>query len=266
MRALFAMREDYVAAIDHYATIMPEKFRVRFHLENLRKEQAKEAIEGPLTLGRSCHFANGVADKLVEELIRSVQVQTVGARTEAITGEFVEPVQLQVVCDRIWRDLKPEDTEITLAHLETISVEKALLSFYDESIEEVARDTGIDRSVLRARGLNKSSLLQLVRAEWFFAATRETAGLRNDAVDCFDKLHLIRGRTAPWSAMYALTHDRFVDAIQASYQRMLLSLEAGAEKTRSQLEAKAIGWVSLGRRKSELLRGEVISQSTRVAQ
>src|SRR6476646_148231 len=67
IRALFAMREDYVAAIDQYATIMPEKFRVRFHLENLRKDQAKEAIEGPLTLGKNRHFAEGVAQKLVEE-------------------------------------------------------------------------------------------------------------------------------------------------------------------------------------------------------
>src|SRR5215831_17587429 len=149
MRTLFAMREDYVAAIDGYARIMPEEFRIRFHLENLREPQALEAIEGPLRLDRRHHFAPGVAEKLVKELMK-VQVETASGRAEAITGEFVEPVQLQVVCERLWGDLKPEDTEITFAHLETISVEKALLGFYEESIQAVALDTGIAEGTLRS--------------------------------------------------------------------------------------------------------------------
>ena len=128
MRALFAMREDYVAAVDKYASIMPEKFRVRFHLENLRKPQAIEAVKGPLCLGQARHFGTGVAEELVKELMK-VHLEDASGQPEAITGEFVEPVQLQVVCDRLWRDLKPEDTEITFAHLETISVEKALPQF-----------------------------------------------------------------------------------------------------------------------------------------
>jgi hypothetical protein len=259
MRVLFAMREDYVAAMDQYAPIMPEKFRVRFHLENLRKQQAKEAVEGPLALSKNRHFAEGVAEKLVQELM-TVQVQTAGGQTEAITGEFVEPVQLQVVCDRIWRDLKPEDTEITLAHLETISVEKALLSFYEESIEDVARETGIDKSALRSWFEQKLVTPAGTRGMVFRGET-ETAGMRNDAVDALDKLHLIRIEVRHGQRWYELAHDRFVDAIQASYQRVLLSLEAGAEETRSQLEAKASVWVKLGRKKSELLRDDELHKA-----
>ena len=86
-----------------------------------------------------------------------------------------------------------------------------------------------------------------------FRGETETAGMRNDAVDAFDMRHIIRSELRDGRPWYELTHDRFVDAIQASYRRILISLEAGAEETRSQLEAKAIGWVSLGRRRSELL-------------
>jgi hypothetical protein len=259
MRALFAMREDYVAAIDQYATIMPEKFRVRFHLENLRKDQAIKAIEGPLTRGQNRHFAKGIADKLVEQLMR-VYVKTASGRREAITGEFVEPVQLQVVCERLWRDLKPEDTEITLAHLETISVEKALQGFYEESIKAVALETGIDEARLRWWFEQKLVTSAGTRG-MVFRGDRETAGLRNDAVDAFDTRHIIRSELRDGRPWYELTHDRFVDAIQASYQQMLLNLEAGAEETRSQLEAKAMGWVSLGRKKSELLPDDELAKA-----
>jgi hypothetical protein len=238
---------------------MPEKFRVRFHLENLRRDQAIKAIEGPLSRGQNRHFATGVADKLVEELMR-VHVENASGRKEAITGEFVEPVQLQVVCERLWRDLKPEDTEITLTHLETISVEKALQSFYEESIKAVALETGIDEARLRWWFEQKLVTSAGTRGMVFRGQT-ETAGLRNDAVDAFDTRHIIRSELRDGRPWYELTHDRFVDAIQASYRRMLLSLEAGAEETRSQLEAKAVGWATLGRRKSGLLRGDELHKA-----
>jgi WD40 repeat protein len=261
MRALFAMREDYVAAIDQYSTIMPEKFRVRFHLENLRKDQAIEAIEGPLTRGQNRHFADGVAEKLAKELMK-VQVETASGRAQAITGEFVEPVQLQVVCDRLWRDLKPEDTEITLAHLETISVERALLSFYEQSIEDVARETGIDKSILRSWFEQKLVTPAGTRGMVFRGET-ETAGMRNDAVDAFDRRHLIRSELRDGRRWYELTHDRFIDAIQKSRQKLLQNLQAGAEETRRQLEAKAADWVRLGRKKSGLLRDVELREAQR---
>jgi WD40 repeat protein len=262
MRALFAMREDYIAAIDQYASIMPEKFRVRFHLENLREPQAVEAIKGPLTRGQMIrHFGKDVAETLVRELMK-VQVETVSERAEPITGEFVEPVQLQVVCQRLWRDLKPEDTEITLAHLETISVEKALLSFYEESIRDVARDTGIDEATLRLWFEQKLVTPAGTRGMVFRGET-ETEGMPNNAVNALDELHLIRSEQRDGRRWYELTHDRFIDSIQKSRQKLLLSLQAGAEERRQKLEAKAADWVSLGRKKSGLLRDVELLETQR---
>ena len=253
MRVLFAMREDYLGAMDPYAAIMPEKLRVRFHLENLRKQQAIEAIEKPLTRGPiKRRFAPGVAERLAEELMK-VEVEAPGGQTESVVGEFVEPVQLQVVCERLWRDLKPEDTEITLAHLETISVEKALLSFYEESIQSVANQTGMAEQTLRS-WFEKKMITPAGTRGIAFRGETETEGLPNEAIEALDKLHLIRselrGGGKQW---YELMHDRFIDAIQTSRQRLVLGLQAGADEQRKSLEAKAAKWVSLGRKKSGLL-------------
>jgi hypothetical protein len=236
LRTLFAMRDDYVAAIDRYARIMPEEFRIRFHLENLREPQALDAIKGPLTRDERHHFAQGVAEKLVKELMKA-QVETASGQTESITGEFVEPIMLQVVCERLWRDLKPEETEITFAHLETISVEKALLGFYEESIQAVALETGIAEGTLRS-WFEKHLVTPAGTRGMVFRGETETEGLRNDAVDALDKLHLIRSELRGGAQWYELTHDRFIEAIQRSNE-VWFEQRAESEALLSKLEAKA---------------------------
>jgi WD40 repeat protein len=261
LRTLFAMREDYVAAVDPYARIMPEEFRIRFHLENLREPRALEAIKGPLTRDQRRHFAEGVAEKLVKELMKT-QVETAGGQTESITSEFVEPIMLQVVCERLWRDLNPEDTEITFAHLETANVETALLSFYEDSVQKVAQQTHIPESALRS-WFEKQMVTPAGTRGMVFRGDTETEGLCNDAVDELEALHLVRSELRGGSRWYELTHDRFIDAIQKSRQKVLLSLQAGAEERRREWEAKAVNWVSLGRNKRGLLRDVELLETER---
>jgi WD40 repeat protein len=250
LRTLFAMREDFIAAIDRYARIMPEQFRIRFHLENLREPQALDAIKSPLTRDKLRRFAPDVAEKLVQELMKA-EVETTSGQTE-FTGEFVEPIMLQVVCDRIWRDLKPEETEITFAHLETISVEKALLSFYEESIQAVAQQTHIPEPVLRS-WFEKHLVTPAGTRGMVFRGETETEGLRNDAVDALDKLHLIRSELRGGSQWYELTHDRFIDSVRRSHEKVLSNLQAGAAEVGQRLEEKAAAWEESGRTKAGLL-------------
>ena len=113
LRVLFSMREDYIASIDPYSKILPEALRVRFHLENLRQDAALKAVTGPLTLGYGRRFAPGVAEKLVENLM-TVELETATGGTESIISEFVEPLQLQVVCQRLWRTYAPNKPRLRL--------------------------------------------------------------------------------------------------------------------------------------------------------
>ena len=47
LRIVFVIREDYLAQLDPFSRILPEKLRPRFRLERLRKNAALQAIKGP---------------------------------------------------------------------------------------------------------------------------------------------------------------------------------------------------------------------------
>src|SRR5262249_19291231 len=122
------------------------------------------------------------------------------------------------------------------------------------SIQAVALDTGIAEGTLRS-WFEKKLITPAGTRGIVFRGETETEGLPNKAVDALDKLHLIRSEPRGGSQWYELTHDRFIDAIQRSRQKLLLNLQGGAEEKRRKLEEKATSWVSLGRKKRGLLRG-----------
>ena len=103
LRVVFVIREDYLAQLDPYARLLPEKLRTRFRLERMGKEAALSAVIEPLT-GSGRSYAEGVAEQLVNELLQ-VRVETATGKFEIITGDLIEPVQLQVVCQDLWQQL-----------------------------------------------------------------------------------------------------------------------------------------------------------------
>ena len=48
LRTVFVMREDYLAEIDPYVTILPERFRTRFRLERMLEQRALDCVQKPL--------------------------------------------------------------------------------------------------------------------------------------------------------------------------------------------------------------------------
>ena len=102
--AVLALREDYIAPIEPYAPLLADRMRARFYMERMGVDAALDAIRRPAGLGGR-PFAAGAAEQLVEDLR---QVRVPGQET-TIPGQYVEPVQLQVVCYQLWERLKVED-------------------------------------------------------------------------------------------------------------------------------------------------------------
>ena len=115
LRVVFVIREDYLAQLDPYTRLLPEKLRTRFRLERMDKEAALSAAIEPLK-ETGLFYAEGVAEQLVNELLQ-VRVETASGKFEIITGDLIEPVQLQVVCQDLWEQLPVGTTEITYEHL-----------------------------------------------------------------------------------------------------------------------------------------------------
>src|SRR5204863_289583 len=76
---------------------------------------ALAAVTGPVKKTTDRRYADGVAEALVRDLLE-VEVQTPkGVRK--VTAQDVEPVQLQIVCQGLWRALPAGEKVITLEHL-----------------------------------------------------------------------------------------------------------------------------------------------------
>ena len=97
---VLVMREDYIASLDLYIPLVPGGFRTRYYMQRLSTERAIEAVEGPVQRRRRS-YEEGAARALVEALS---QVIVDGPDNEDTRqpGQYIEPVQLQVVCSSLW--------------------------------------------------------------------------------------------------------------------------------------------------------------------
>ncbi|TEU20329.1 MAG: hypothetical protein E3J21_02530, partial [Anaerolineales bacterium] len=238
LRVLFVLREDYLAQLDPYVALLPERLRTRFRLERLRRKAALAAVKGPL-MDTERFFAPGVAEGLVEELLK-IRVETRVGETVEVPGKFVEPVQLQVVCRSLWEELplgtreitlvgakpaeiqafkeepSPKVTEITLEHLRTFGdVDQALLGFYERALSSTVQQTKVKEEELR-EWFERDLITPVGTRGTAYRGAESTGGVPNVAVDVLEGQHLIRAERRAGARWYELTHDRFIGPIQRS--------------------------------------------------
>ncbi len=249
LRVVFVIREDYLALLDPYAPLLPEELRTRFRLERMRREAALSAVTGPLA-GTGRVFAAGVAERLVEELLK-VRVETAAARPEVVTGESIEPVQLQVVCQSLWQSLPVEVIDITEAHLQSFGdVTQALTGFYERAIK-AAQGTGVGEGDLR-EWFQHDLITPVDTRGTVYRGDKTTGGIPNAAVDVLENLHVVRGEWRAGARWYELTHDRLIEPIRES-NRKWLAERWEAEQARKHLEVKVAEWARMGRGRGGLL-------------
>ena len=151
--ALFAMREDYVASLEPYLGRVPTRLRTRYRLDLLDPGAALKAIEEPVKVEGDpvrflpARFDPEAAGHLVDEL-RKVRLQRRGgglgeeSLVDEPLGPNVEPVHLQIVCERLWRlwrDEKPDAETITMEDVRKLgNVREALSSYCDEKFAAIA--------------------------------------------------------------------------------------------------------------------------------
>jgi cell wall-associated NlpC family hydrolase len=211
LRVVFLMRKEYLAELERFTPRLPEHLQTRFHLEPLDADEALAAVEGPL---RNTHrsFADGVARKLVDKLL----AMRVGPEHD-VRGRFVEPVQLQVVCRRLWQDMPGEATIITESDMLAFGdVDTVLGQFYDEAVHAAASAAHVRERRLRAR----------LEADFITSiGTRGTVYLQDwkrlsTALDELERRHVVHAEFRAGTQWYELTHDRLIDPIRTSNGRL----------------------------------------------
>jgi hypothetical protein len=250
--ALFAIREDYLAPLDPYAPLVPTQLTNRFRLDLLALDAAAEAIQRPVLLaGRE--FAPGVAQQLIQDLA-SVSVQRPDGSFVKESGHTVEPVQLQVVCRRLWEEMPATDRVVDSEDLRLFGdVTQALGAYYDLSVAQVAAgDANRERQIrewfsdkLITRGEIRGQVLQ---------GAEKTEDLDNRIIYKLLDTHLIRAEKRRGATWYELAHDRLIAPVSGSNNQWF-------ETHLEEFQRKASVWEKSGHPDGLLLSGEALKKA-----
>jgi WD40 repeat protein len=248
--ALFAMREDYIAGLDRYLRPIPTRLNNRFRLDMLEEAAARSAMQQPAQRV-GVDFSDAAARKLANDL-RKVRVQRADGSTEEQLGLYVEPVQLQVVCYRLW-DRLPEDVkQIVEADVVAVgNVDSALSDYYAERVAGAARDTGVSERAIRDWVEHQLITAQGIRGQVLQGPDQ---GLDSRAVQKLLDAYLVRAEKRRGATWLELAHDRLIAPVQANNA-------AWREANLSTLQRQADLWEKQNRPDGLLLRDQALSDA-----
>ena len=192
-------------------------------------------------------FASGVAETLVDNLAR-INIKLPDGTLDSQPGQYVEPVQLQVVCYSLWENLSSERPQITEDDLREVGdVNQSLEKFYDGRVSAVAKEKNVEERLIR---------------EWFdfelitISGTRNMVlrNLKNDG-GLDDKViqalqgDLVRAEMRGGQTWYELSHDRLIEPVHVSNTKWFTA-------NLSFFQQQAALWVAQDRSEGLLLRGK----------
>jgi hypothetical protein len=209
---LFVLREDFLASFNQLAGRLPEGGRTCYRIERLREEEAVAAIRKPLN-ATPLAFGPSVAETMARDLMRITVASTAG-EVVGVQGEFVEPVQLQVVCYNLLERLPPATTTITLELYRKFGdPDEALESFYEQALAAALASTSIDEGQLRD-WFERSLITPAGTRGLVYQDRHTTGGIPNRVVEVLEQRHIVRPEIRSGSRWYELTHDRFIRPVQ----------------------------------------------------
>ncbi|MBA4379925.1 MAG: hypothetical protein C0393_04450 [Anaerolinea sp.] len=245
--ALFAIREDFLASLDPYLGPVPTRLSTRYRLNMLEAAEAMQAIERPAkAIGIT--FADSAANNLVDDL-RRVRVQQADGTTAEVAGPFVEPVQLQVVCRRLWTKLSEGQTNITEQDVAALGdIDNALADYYASQVADVAQLSGSSERNIREWFDRKLVTVQGIRGQ-VLMAPGSSEGLGNTTIWLLEKSYLVRADKRGGATWFELSHDRLINPVRQNNANWF-------SENLSAMQRQADLWNSQGRIEGMLLTGK----------
>jgi WD40 repeat protein len=264
LRFVLTMRDDYVALLEPYIHLLPGRLRCRYYMERFGQPGALEAVQGPaIKMGRP--FVPEVAHKLVSDL-STVQVHQPDDTLQPQPGQWVEPVQLQVVCYSLWEQLPPDCSEITQEHLNQFvgDVDQALGNYYAARVEAVAAQMKQQGRVVSEHDIREWFGTKLITRDGIRNMVAQEKGGRSGGLDdaavqeFVRRGDLVRAEKRGGATFYELTHDRLVDPVRQNNGEWF--------ETKADLLQRRVGvWLAQGRSSGLLLRGRDLRHARKLA-
>jgi hypothetical protein len=241
--ALFVLREDYLAPFDPYAPLIPTRFKNRYRIDLLEKRKAADTIARLAKTGGR-EFAADAVEELVMDLA-TVQVQQPDGTFLPETGQYVEPLHLQVVCQRLWKGTSG-NAVIGMADVKRAGeVTQALAAYYADAMNEASgNDVQTERAIREWVG-GKLITASGIRDQ-VMRGHGNSEGLANPLIDALVDRHLLRQESRAGARWYELAHDRLLRPVQDDNRQWF-------EKHLTSFQRVARVWDQEGRNKDGLL-------------
>jgi WD40 repeat protein len=254
LTVILIMRDDYIASLDPYAHLLPGGLRIRYYMQRLGWESALKAVKNPAANSRP--YAKGVAERLVDDLA-SLTIQKPDGSQEILSGQYVEPVQLQVVCYGLWDDLPPDRDEITANDLlEVGDVDQSLERYYDKRMAAIAGEKNTAERWIR-EWFEKELITSSRTRNMVLQNTTPNAKLNDDVIQTM-RGDLVRAELRAGQIWYELSHDRLIDPVLASNVKWF-------EEHLSMFQRRVVLWIQQGKSESLLLRDQELEEAEREA-
>ena len=209
--ALLAIREEYVAALEDYSKPIPTRLTTTFRLNLLNEQAAQAAIQYPAR-DQQVDFTDPAARQLVDNLRKVIVQQADGSIIEQL-GNVIEPVQLQVVCRRLWESLAEGVKSIYPEDITSIGdVDSALADYYAEQVATIAKRNNRSERSIRAWCQEQLITEQGIRGQ-VLQAPQNSRGLDNDIIWQLVNTHLVRAEKRRGVTWFELAHDRLIKPI-----------------------------------------------------
>jgi hypothetical protein len=247
---VLVMREDYIAQLDPYTHLLPGGLRTRYYMKQLEREGALQAVKQPVAGMRP--FAEGVAEQLVNEL-SVINVIMPDGRLSRSPGQYIEPVQLQVVCYNLWESLPVDSARITAENMSRIGdVKQSLQVHYARRVADVAHANRVSERAIRQwieqSLITAGGLRNLVLQE----TNKQDGGIGDEVIQALQS-DLVQSVRRGGATFYELTHDRLVEPILENNRRWF-------EGHLSPLQRRADLWTQQGRNDNWLLTDEPLAE------
>jgi hypothetical protein len=276
--AVFAIREDYLAALDPYLNSIPTRLSNTFRLNLLGEKGAKDAICMPAK-NAGIPFTEEASHALFDDL-RTIQIQLPDGGIQSAKGEFVEPVQLQVACARIWSDLPADAQTIEIDHIRINAggrnaggkkdaagqeqtgkndsfseVDRALADYYSATVGEVAKiPKAVSRNITE-RTLRDWFEQRLITRQGIRTQVLRSEGLGEEISDGLIEAHVVRSEMRSNRDFLELAHDRLIQPVLASNKQW-------RDANLSPFQQEAEKWNQNSERSPDhLLRGQALQQA-----
>lgn len=209
--AIFALREDFLAAFDPYSSLVPTNLKNRFRLDLLKNDAAEEAIKKTAELAGKTFSSEAMISLLVS--LEGMKVQLPDGSFDYQFGQYVEPLHLQVTCRNLWQRMDPNRTEIQKSDIaEYGDVSVALGEYYASEVGKIAKgDVGIEREIREWFG---DELITRDRVRGSVQrGSRLSGNLSNRLIEELIKAHLVRPELHTGSTWYELAHDQLINPV-----------------------------------------------------